>query len=598
MMSIIFIIKFIYIISLEDNKIKIEMNRYIPDYGTDITDNIFYTYNFSLDIIEGGTYVLDTASFYSWKINNTPSDTSSNNSILEYEISTETRLNEIVNGTVKTSSEDLVYISLKDKKYQDNSGSICVPKDIPNHIKSDIDKNLFSFGNKIYNYLDLIKDKVSQKYINYVQETINKGYILLGEKDEIFSTDKNDKDIKTCKCSLPPDNDVQNEFLYYWNCKISSFSVDNIKTTSSYSKSINGDIFAIFALSEEYIIAPKKTGEEVINKYRDLIYDYYGASCLLEDFNNNKDIKIMVCQAFNYPGLPDFTITLEGEISMIALSYDLFKYKDENHVYFKILLNERKTKEYWYLGDPIIKNYNFLFDYNTPGEETITIVPSDKYESFSIIVTFCSASFIVLLFFGFLIFARIRISILSKEKNKIRNARTKTTTRKIKKIIRSQNDFEIPEGNIPIQNEMKNSNTLYSDDDNEEEQSESENDNDNDSDKGSDSNEEEKESNNNNNNFKMKSKSEDNSEDKKNNDSESGSNIRNSISNNSLGDESKSGKSNKALKEKASNANKADNTGEFNFDDLYSINNINSDEEECDLIGEEEGSLPPLNNRV
>ena len=201
-----------------------------------------------------------------------------------------------------------------------------------------------------------------------------------------------------------------------------------------------------------------------------------------------------------------------------------------------------------------------------------------------------------MLFFGFLIFARIRISILSKEKNKIRNARTKTTTRKIKKIIRSQNDFEIPEGNIPIQNEMKNSNTLYSDDDNEEEQSESEND----SEKGSDSNDEEKESNNNNNNYSnMKSKSEDNfDEKKKKNDSESGSNIRNSISSNSFEKESKSGKSNKDLKEKASNTNKADNTGEFNFDDLYSINNINSDEEECDLIGEEEGSLPPLNNRV
>ena len=595
MMSIILIIKFIYIISLENNKIKIEMNRYIPDYGTIISDNVFYTYNFSLDIIEGGTYVLDTASFYSWKINNTPADTSYNNTMLEYEISTETRLNEIVNGTAKTSSENLVYISLTNKKSQDNSGSICVPKDIPNRIKSDFDKNLFSFGNKIYNYLDLIKDKVSQKYINYIQETINKGYILLGEKDEIFNSDKNDKDIKTCKCSLPPDNDIQNEFLYYWNCKISSFSVDNIKTSSSYSKPINGDIYAIFALSEEYIIAPKKTGEEVINKYKNLIDDYYGASCLLEDFNNNKDLKIMVCKTFNYPGLPDFTITLEGEISLIALSYDLFKYKDENHVYFKILLNEGKTKEYWYLGDPIIKNYNFLFDYNTPGEENITIVPSDKYESFSIIITFCSASFIILLFFGFLIFARIRISILSKEKNKIRNARTKTTTRKIKKIIRSQNDFEIPEGNIPIQNEMKNSNTLYSDDDNEEEQSESEND----SEKGSDSNDEEKESNNNNNNSNMKSKSEDNfDEKKKKNDSESGSNIRNSISSNSFEKESKSGKSNKDLKEKASNTNKADNTGEFNFDDLYSINNINSDEEECDLIGEEEGSLPPLNNRV
>ena len=51
---------------------------------------------------------------------------------------------------------------------------------------------------------------------------------------------------------------TQNEFLNYWNCKIISFSVDNIKNSSFYS--INGDIYAIFALAEEYIIAPSEDG--------------------------------------------------------------------------------------------------------------------------------------------------------------------------------------------------------------------------------------------------------------------------------------------------------------------------------------------------
>ena len=71
----------------------------------------------------------------------------------------------------------------------------------------------------------------------------------------------------------------------------------------------------------------------------------------------------MTCKKMNFAELPDFTITLEGEISLIALSFDLFKNRNETHAYFKILLNELDTKEYWYIGEPIVKNYNFLFDY-------------------------------------------------------------------------------------------------------------------------------------------------------------------------------------------------------------------------------------------
>lgn len=44
--------------------------------------------------------------------------------------------------------------------------------------------------------------------------------------------------------------------------------------------------------------------------------------------NFKTDMKIMVCKKFNFAELPDFTITLEGEISLNAFSYDLCKNKN------------------------------------------------------------------------------------------------------------------------------------------------------------------------------------------------------------------------------------------------------------------------------
>lgn len=539
---LLLLIKLTYIISLETSK-KYLINRYIPNFVSS-SEELFFPYNYSstLDfidgIIDGGIYVFDTASFYIWK--NTPF---SNNS----DITIPTRYNDKISGKVNNSS-NLIWINLDTKEYQKNFGSIAIPINIPNNIKENITKT----DNKIYNYLDYIKDDINQNYINYIQTSINSGYILFGKKDEIFDVKKNDNEIKTCKCSHPEDiDDVQYDFLNYWNCKINTFSVDNIKLSSLYSKSINGDIYAIIALSEEYIIAPKKTGEEIINYYKDLIGK---KNCNMESFKT--DMKILVCKKFNFAELPDFTITLEGEISLNAFSYDLFKNKNETHIYFKILLNQLDTKEYWYIGDPIIKNYNFLFDYNKHGEEQISIVPSNKYDSFAILLTSGGATVITLIFFGFLLFARIKINILSKNKKKNQNEKARKTTKKIKKIIRNQNDFDIPEGNIPIRNMLKNSNLMN--EDNLEELINEENSI---------------------NNIEL-------------NKEIISSDCKSSISNtdNSI---NKSFESENNLQKKIKNLKKSKNSSnEYEMNDLSKL--MSFDEGECEMLGDNEGSIPPL----
>ena len=406
-------------------------------------EEIFSPYKFSSEIFAKGDYVFDTASFYSWRNNLKKTD------IGEYEY--KNKKNENLKGTLKFNDLNLNYIEINSKKYNDYFGAICIPKNIPDRIKEKINPD--NDENIKYSYLDLINSELknNEKYINYIQDSINTGKMIFGKKNDIFDEEKSHKEIKSCSCISPKDTEIENEFLNFWNCKIDSFLVNSIKMPSSYSTSINGDIFAIFAIEEEYIIAPKITGTEIINFYKDLIEDNYDTSCALEMFSN--DIKIMQCKSFNFAELPDFNIILDGEIYLIALSFDLFKEKNDTHVYFKILLNQANTREYWYLGDPIIKNYNLLFDYTTSGKESITIVQSDKYESMIIILFFCISSFITLLFYIFLIILRLRK--MNKETYQIKDKDKRRQSRKIKNIIKNQNDFEIPKENITVENMIK-----------------------------------------------------------------------------------------------------------------------------------------------
>ena len=418
-------------------------------------EETFWPYIFTSNIFGEGNYVFDTASFFSWKYNR------ENKEIGEYTF--KTKKNENLKGKIQFDEENMNYIEINNadslkKKYSNNFGVICIPKSIPERIKNSIitedDEEEIKFS-----YLDLIKTELNEdeQYINYIQDTINTGKIIFGKKNEIFDVNVNDKEIKSCACISPPNTAVENEFLNFWNCKIDSFFIENIKFPASYSISLNGEIFAIFAIEEEYIIAPKVTGNEIINYYKKLINDNYGTSCELQDFTTNT--KIMLCKSFNFAELPDFNIILDGEIYLIALSFDLFKEKNDTHLYFKILLNEANTREYWYLGDPIIKNYNLLFDYTKTGNETITIVQSDKYESMVIILFFLVSSVITLLFFVFLIVTRVKK--INKENYIFQDEAKRKQSKKIKKIIKDQNDFEVPEENVPVQ--YINNNNAFSD---------------------------------------------------------------------------------------------------------------------------------------
>jgi len=103
---------------------------------------------------------------------------------------------------MKINELNLKYIELNSGNYKDNYGAICIPKSIPERIKESfgINYNINQSDYIKYSYLDLINSELSddEKYINYIQDSINTGKITFGKKNEIFDSEKNNKNMFMC----------------------------------------------------------------------------------------------------------------------------------------------------------------------------------------------------------------------------------------------------------------------------------------------------------------------------------------------------------------------------------------------------------------
>ena len=441
-----------YSITTQTNTITYQLKRYIPVITTDSLkeEEKYFPYNFTSDIFEGGIFVFDTASFYSWKNNETF------NEIINVSFTTKT--NKKKEGIIKINENNYNWILVsKSKNDISNFGSICIPKKIPDHIKLEMSWD--GTNDTFYNYLDILLTS-EEKYINYIHKNTNEGYISFGSKDDIFIKEK---DIKRCECILPKSDDTQYDYFNFWNCGISSFYANNDEINLKYSLTGSINLYAIFAMSEEYIIGPKNTGTEIMDYYKDLIKSSFGKNCYIELINENTNI--LVCETFDYSGVPDFSVFLQGEIPLVALSNDLFKNKNESYIYFKIIVNLNLKDEFWFLGDPIMRNYNFLFDYNIENKETVSIVYTPLSND---IYTLIGIGISTLLFILYLIYVLIgnkkRQEQLTRNKNlDDDDEQTKKNLLKTGTTLKFENedeentddvnnDFSIPKGNIPNRN--------------------------------------------------------------------------------------------------------------------------------------------------
>ena len=250
-----------------------------------------------------------------------------------------------------------------------------------------INENKNKIEQKKYSYLSMLEsEEKNTGYINFIQKENNEAIMSFGKVEKIF----NQSSSRSCECNG-----------HYWRCEILTLKIGGKEI---YSTSHNNEEFGIFSISEENIIAPYLKGKEIIKFYKNKIQELFGINCN----------EALTCEYFNYEDLPDLSFVLKGGIGIMALSIDLFKILENYTLEFKIKLGSKDDKSnIWYLGEPVVKNYNFLLDYSK-GDGTLTIIPS-SLSGFILIIVACVGGFLFLFIFIMGIYCRSKKEKKSKK---------------------------------------------------------------------------------------------------------------------------------------------------------------------------------------
>ena len=233
---------------------------------------------------------------------------------------------------------------------------------------------------EVYSYLYMIEEeeKNIKRVISFVQTEEKQALMLFGDIDSRF----NHSISRKCECSS-----------IYWSCKISSIKVGENELYTPENRE-----YGIFSISEEYIIAPKIPGVIIISEYKKIIEGSFGIVCNENENAVNKLVNL-TCNYFNYEELPDLTFVMEDGFGIMAISIDLFKIID-NRLEFKIKYknNSDDNSNNWYLGEPVVKNYNLLLDYTNESSVNLIIIPA-SLNGFILIIVACVGGFLFLFVF-------------------------------------------------------------------------------------------------------------------------------------------------------------------------------------------------------
>jgi len=271
--------------------------------------------------------------------------------------------------------------NISSKEYFGIVGISNKDKITPNIIKEN------KIDQKNYSYLSVLESEEEKTgYINFIQKENNEATMSFGIIEKIFKQSSS----RSCQC-----NDQ------YWSCEISTLKVGGKEI---YSTTDNNKEYGIFSISEENIIAPYSRGKEIIDFYKKKIEELFGINC-------NESL---TCEYFNYEDLPDLSFVMKGGIGIMALSIDLFKILDNYTLEFKIKLGNKNDKSNnWYLGEPVVKNYNFLLNYSK-GNANLTIIPS-SLSGFILIIVACVGGFLFLFIFIISIYCMSRKEKMSEK---------------------------------------------------------------------------------------------------------------------------------------------------------------------------------------
>ena len=247
-----------------------------------------------------------------------------------------------------------------------------------------------------FSYLRMLKEEYGkiQKYINFIQKEDDEALIEFGDINPVFQTSTS----RRCSC-----NNI------FWSCELSSLKIGGNEIYPSSSNE-----YAIFSISEEFIIAPRYQGNKTLVYYKNLIQELFGEECNL-NYTNKNNLANLTCPYFNYEDLPDLSFVMKGGIKIMALSIDLFKILNDFSLELKIKFYMNREDNNWYLGEPVIKNYNLLLNYTDEENAELIIIPS-SLNGFILIIVACVGGFLFLFLFLTIIYCASKNDKKSKKR--------------------------------------------------------------------------------------------------------------------------------------------------------------------------------------
>ncbi|MCQ2820655.1 MAG: hypothetical protein MJ252_25600 [archaeon] len=246
--------------------------------------------------------------------------------------------------------------------------------------------------NYFYSSLNLTKGEI---IISFIHDK-NFGKIYFGEYDKNFF----DLDIKNTKCnciSRPNKNyNMTKDPSDFWNCPLSNFSI-TLDHTITQDKSL-----ALFALSGEYIYAPKEYSDAFMND----ITGYFQRKNTCQKKTEENGFYYYICEKSNKLKGLELSFGFSDGLNLTVTGDYLFKKYDEKYVKLKVIF---ANIDYWVLGEPIIRQYNLLFIKNsTEDEGSIIVSRAKEYGVTLLIVAVGCGVFFLLVFIIFFIKYKIQ----------------------------------------------------------------------------------------------------------------------------------------------------------------------------------------------
>ena len=367
-----------------------------------------FVFEFSLGKFKGKTFAFDTACMVSWVKSKGEGE-----NVTNYLTIRNNNISGYIEQTNITSNSFSYLSAIKYENITAYDGVLGLGMSYQDYkLNRELDENDVLLGENEgfisgkYSYMESLSLPSSLRLISFTQSSDRtSGTLGIGSFN---ASDFSLSDAKTCLPSLPKSKNSP-FFLHLWNCAVAAFSANGAKIPMA--DATLSEIFAVFSTAEEFVLAPGRSGGDVLEFFYAEIKEGFGEICSvvnnsLSTSNSLKqtysNYKAMLCKLFDYNSLPDFKIELNGDIGLIATSDDLFKRINKTHIQFKILVSQNKdnssSPDIWYLGDPFIKNYNFLLNFSSNTNASITLVPSSKFGLYLTVISTASGVLVLAVF--------------------------------------------------------------------------------------------------------------------------------------------------------------------------------------------------------